>query len=335
MVPASLAVDGSMKRRSFIGFVAGSVAWPAIGRGQQAPSPRRIGFLLVGLTAESKQARSFRYGMRDAGYVEGRNIVIEWRVAAGDYNQVPELVADLVRSKVEVIVVDSTVATDVAMRTTTIPIVMALVVDPVGSGLVNSLAKPGGLATGLSMMTTELNPKRLELLKEVVPRLARVAVLWNPDHPFHSKVVANLKQIAPSLSIELSFASVRTPDQFNAAFSEAVAAKAEALYVVEDPIFFSHRTELLERAEKSRLSTIHELRRWPEQGAVMSYGPDLHDLFYRSASYVDRILKGAKPADLPVEQPTKFELVINLRTAKALGLMIPPALLTRADEVIE
>ena len=216
------------------------MAWPTAGQGQPAPSPRRIGFLLVGLTVESKQARSFRYGMRDAGYVEGRNIVIEWRVADGDYNRVPELVADLVRSKVEVIVVDSTVATNIAMRTTTIPIVMALVVDSVGSGLVTSLAQPGGLVTGLSMMTTELNVKRLELLKEVVPRLARVAVLWNPDHPFHSKVVTNLKEVAPSLSIELSFANVRTPDQFNAAFSMAVAAKSEALYVVEDPIFFAH-----------------------------------------------------------------------------------------------
>src|SRR5262245_5130602 len=329
------SVDGSMKRRSFIGFLAGAMAWPTAGQGQQAPSPRRIGFLLVGLTVESKQARSFRYGMRDAGYVEGRNIVIEWRVADGDYNRVPELVADLVRSKVEVIVVDSTVATNIAMRTTTIPIVMALVVDPVGSGLVTSLAQPGGLVTGLSMMTTELNVKRLELLKEVVPRLARVAVLWNPDHPFHSKVVTNLKEVAPSLSIELSFANVRTPDQFNAAFSMAVAAKSEALYVVEDPIFFAHRTALLELAAKAQLSTIHELRRWPEQGALMSYGPDLHDLFYRSASYVDRILKGAKPANLPVEQPTKFELVINFRTAKSLGLTLPPALLTRADEVIE
>jgi putative ABC transport system substrate-binding protein len=268
-------------------------------------------------------------------YVEGRNISIEWRVAEGDYNRVPELIADLVRSKVDIIVVDSTVATEVAMRTTTIPIVMALVVDPVGSGLVKSLAQPGGLVTGLSMMTTELNVKRLELLKEVVPRLARLAVLWNPDHPFHSKVVANLKQIAPSLSVELSFANARTPDQFTSAFAEAAAAKAEALYVVEDPIFFAHGTALLDLASKARLPTMHELRRWPEHGALMSYGPDLHDLFYRSASYVDRILKGAKPADLPVEQPTKFELVLNFRTAKALGISVPDTLLARADEVIE
>jgi putative ABC transport system substrate-binding protein len=261
--------------------------------------------------------------------------VIEWRAANGDYDRVPELVADLVRNKVEVIVVDSTVATQVAMRTTKIPVVMALVVDPVGSGLVKSVAEPGGLVTGLSMMTTELNAKRLEMLKEVVPRLGRVGVLWNPDHPFHAKVVADLKLIAPSLSIDLSFASVRTPDQFATAFSEVGRAQAEALYVVEDPIFFAHRATLLDLASKARLPTIHELRRWPEQGALMSYGPDLHDLFYRAASYVDRILKGAKPADLPVEQPTKFELAINLKTATAVGITVPPALLARADEVIE
>ena len=268
-----LSVGGSMKRRSFFGFLSGAMAWPAVGQGQQAPSPRRIGFLLVGLTVESKQARSFRYGMRDAGYVEGRNIVIEWRVADGDYKRVPELVADLVRSKVEVLVVDSTVAANIAMRTTTIPIVMALVVDPVGSGLVTSLAQPGGLVTGLSMMTTELNVKRLELLKEVVPGLARVAVLWNPDHPFHAQVTTDLKKVAPSLSIELSFANLRTPDQFSAAFSMAVAAKSEALYVVEDPIFFAHRTALLELAAKANLATIHELRRWPDQGTLMPTVP--------------------------------------------------------------
>ena len=201
---------------------------------------------------------------------------------------------------------------------------MALVVDPVGSGLVKSLAQPGGLVTGLSMMTTELNAKRLQTLKEIVPQLSRVGVLWNPDHPFHAKVVEDLKLIGPSLSIDLSFAGIRTPDQFAAAFSEVGQAQAQALYVVEDPIFFAHRTAFLDLASKARLATIHELRRWPEHGALISYGPDLHDLFYRAASYVDRILKGAKPADLPVEQPTKFELAINVKTAKTLGLTVPP-----------
>ena len=325
-----------MRRREFIGLVgAAATAWPLCVRAQQAAAPRRIGFLLVGLSTQSKQAQHFRQGMRDAGYSEGRNVVIEWREAKGDYDRVSELVADLVRNKVELIVVDSTVATQVAMRNTTIPVVMALVVDPVGSGLVKSLAQPGGLVTGLSMMTTELNAKRLEMLKEVVPRLGRVGVLWNPDHPFHAKVVADLKLIAPSLSIELSLASVRTPDQFSAAFSAVGQAHAQALYVVEDPIIFAHRSAFLDLASKARLATIHELRRWPEHGALMSYGPDLHDLFYRAASYVDRILKGVKPVDLPVEQPTKFELAINVKTAKTLGLTVPASLLARADEVIE
>jgi len=240
-----------------------------------------------------------------------------------------------VRHRVDVIVLDSTVATQVAMRSTsTIPIVMALVVDPVGSGLVQSLPHPGGNVTGLSMMTTELNGKRLQLLKEVVPRLARVAVLWNPDHPFHSKVVEDLKVIGPSLSLGLSFVGVRTAEQFPRGFSDIGRAHAQALYVVDDPIFFAHRVLLLQLALKARLPSIHELRRWPVEGSLMSYGPDLYDLFRRAATYVDRIFKGAQPIDLPVEQPTKFELVINVSTAKALRLTIPPSLLARADQVV-
>lgn len=185
------------------------------------------------------------------------------------------------------------------------------------------------------MMATELYPKRLQLLKEINPQLARAAVLWNPDHPFHAKAAEELKAIAPSLSIELSFSGVRTPEQFGAAFSDVARANAQALYVVEDPIFFAHREALLKLASTARLPTIHELARWPEANALVSYGPDLNDLFRRAAFYVARILKGAKPADLPVEQPTKFELVINLKTAKALGLEIPPTLLALTDDVIE
>jgi putative tryptophan/tyrosine transport system substrate-binding protein len=235
-----------------------------------------------------------------------------------------------------VIVQDSTVGTEVTKRaTSTIPIVMALVLDPVGSGLVKSLAYPGANVTGLSMMATELYPKRLQLLKEINPQLVRAAVLWNPDHPFHAKAAEELKAIAPSLSIELTFVGVRTPEQFNSAFSDVNRANVQALYVVEDPIFFAHRMALLSLASAARLPTIHELARWPEASALMSYGPDLNDLFRRAAYYVARILKGAKPADLPVEQPTKFELVINLKTAKMLGLEIPPTLLALTDEVIE
>jgi putative ABC transport system substrate-binding protein len=324
-------------RREVVTLVGGAaVAWPIAAQAQQGASPRRIGVLLVGLSPESKQAKHFRLGLRDAGYSEGRDVVIEWRSANGDYDRVPALIADLVQSKVDVIVQDSTVGTELTKRATpTIPIVMALVLDPVGSGLVKSLAYPGANVTGLSMMATELYPKRLQLLKEINPQLVRAAVLWNPDHPFHAKAAEELKAIAPSLSIELSFVSVRTPEQFGEAFSAVTRANAQALYVVEDPIFFAHRTALLELASTARLPTIHELARWPEASALMSYGPDLNDLFRRAAFFAARILKGAKPADLPVEQPTKFELVINLKTAKALGLEIPPTLLALTDEVIE
>ena len=327
-----------LKRREFITLLGGAAAaWPLPAAAQQqVTSPRRIGVLLVGLSPESKEAKQFRLGLRDAGYSEGRDVVIEWRSANGDYDRVPELVADLIHNKMDVIVQDSTIGTDVTKRaTSTVPIVMALVLDPIGSGLVGNLAHPVGNVTGLSMMATELYPKRLQLLKEVNPQLTRVAVFWNPDHPFHAKAVEILKAIAPSLSLELSFMGVRTPEQFGPAFSDVSSAKAQALYVVEDPIFFAHRMPLLRLASSARLPTIHETRRFPEAGALMSYGPDLYDLFRRAAIYVDRILKGAKPADLPVGQPTKFELVINLKTAKALGLEIPDRLLALSDEVIE
>jgi putative ABC transport system substrate-binding protein len=185
------------------------------------------------------------------------------------------------------------------------------------------------------MTTVDLNSKRLQLLKEVDPQLTRAAVMWNPDHPPHARAVEDLKSMAPALSIELNFVAVRTPEQLDRAFSEISRAKAQALYVIEDPIFFAHRVSILKLAATAGLPTMHDLRRWPEQGALMSYGPDVYDLFRRSANYVDRILKGAKPADLPVEQPTKFELVINLNTAKALGLEVPLTLLQLADEVIE
>jgi putative ABC transport system substrate-binding protein len=325
-----------MRRRKFIKLIGGAATWPLAARAQEATSPKRIGFLLVGLSPESKEVQVFRQELRKAGYFEGRNLVIEWRSANGDYDRVPALVADLIRSNVDVIVEDSTIGTQVAKRaTSTIPIVMALVLDPIGSGLVESLTHPGGNITGLSMMAMELYPKRLQLLKEVNPQLTRAAVWWNPDHPFHAKAVEEIKAAAPSLSIELSFAAVRKPEQFAPAFSDLTRANAQAFYVVDDPIFFAHRGILLQLASTARLPTIYETRRYPEAGGLISYGPDLHDLFRRAAIYVNRILKGAKPADLPVEQPTKFELVINLGTAKALGLTIPDKLLALADDVIE
>jgi putative ABC transport system substrate-binding protein len=302
---------------------------------QQPASPRRIGVLLVGPSPDSKEAQAFRQGLRDAGYAEGRDVVIEWRSANGDYDQVPRLVADLVQRKVDVIVLETTVAARAVKRaTSTIPIVMALVADPVASGLVTSFAHPGGNITGLSTMSTELSAKRLQLLKEAMPRVGRVAVLSNPDTPFHRKVVENLKAAAPSLSIELSFVGVRTPDEMGPAFSAMTRARAEALYVIGDPFFLSQRTTILKLASGARLPVITVGRQFPDAGALMSYGANLSDVFRRAAGYVDKILKGAKPGDLPIEQPTKFELVVNLKAAKALGITIPESILLQADEVI-
>jgi putative ABC transport system substrate-binding protein len=302
---------------------------------QQPATPRRIGILLVGFSLESKEAQAFRQGLRDAGYAEGRDVVIEWRSASGDYDRVPELVDDLVQRKVDVIVADSTNAALAAKRaTSTIPIVMAVVADPVGSGLVTNLAHPGGNVTGVSVMLVQLSAKRLELLKETIPRLTRVAVLWNPGAPRNTNVVEELKAAAPSLSITLNIAGVRTPEQFGPAFSAISRARAQALYVIGDALFFAHRATLLKLASKARLPTIYAARGMVDAGGLMSYGPNFGDLFRRSAGYVDKIFKGAKPGDLPVEQPTKFELVVNLKTAKALGITIPQSILVRADEVI-
>jgi putative ABC transport system substrate-binding protein len=302
---------------------------------QQQTAPRRIGVILVGYLPESKQAQEFRQGLKDAGYVEGRDVVIEWRSASGDYDRVKGLVADLVQRQVEVIVVENTFAAITTQRaTSSIPIVMAIVADPVGTGLIASLAHPGGNITGLSMMLTDISTKRLQLLKEVLPQATRVAVLSNPTVSWHAKIIEDLKAAAPSLSIELSFAAVRKAEDIGPAFSAFNRARAQALYVTEDPLLLVHRPMLFKLASNARLPTIHGNRQYVEAGGLMSYGPSYGDLFRRSAGYVDKILKGAKPAELPVEQPTKFDLVVNLKTAKALGITIPQSILLQADEVV-
>ena len=302
---------------------------------QQSAALRRIGILLVASSPESKYAQAFIQGLRDAGYAEGHDVVIEWLYANGVYDRIPGLVADLIQRKVEVIVVETTVAAQAVKRaTSSIPIVMALVGDPVGSGLVASLAQPGGNVTGLSSMMADISAKRLQLLKEALPRVTRVAVLWNPETPWHAKVVQDLKAVAPSLRIELSFVAARTPEQFIPAFSAVRQARAQALYVIEDPVFYKHRMTLVELASKARLPIIYWEKEFAQAGGLMSYGANYSDLMRRSVWYVDKILKGVKPADLPIEQPTKFEFVVNLRAAKALGLTIPESILVRADEVI-
>jgi putative ABC transport system substrate-binding protein len=308
---------------------------PGAAHAQQPVAPRHIGVLLVISSPESKDVQQFRQGLSDAGYTEGRDVVIEWRSADGAYNRAPALAADLIQRKVDVIVVESTPAAHAVKRaTSTIPIVMTLVSDPVASGLVANLARPGGNVTGLSLMSTELNAKRLQLLKEAIPGLTRVAVLWNPDASWQTRQVENLRAVASSLSIELSVVGARTTGEVSAAFSAANRARAQALHVIGGSPFWTHRATLVKLASKARVPLSAWSREFAEEGALMSYGPNLGDLYRRSAGYVDKILKGANPADLPIEQPTKFELVVNLKTAKALGLTIPESILLRTDEVI-
>ena len=325
-----------MDRRVFIAVVGGSiVATPLAAKAQPAPSPRRVGVLLALLSPDSKEAQAFRQGLRDAGYTEHRDVTIEWRWANGDYARLPKLAAELVERKVDVIVADITVATQEAKRaTSTIPIVMAVVADPVGSGLVPNLARPGGNVTGLSIMLAELSVKRLQLLKETIPTLTRVGVVWNPATPWRTKTVENLKGGARTLGVELSFVTVRAPEEIGPAVGALSRAHAQAVFVVDGPPIFTHRTTFLRLASQARLPVISGERQYTDEGGLISFGPNYEDQLLRSALYVDKILKGAKPGGLPVEQPTKFTLVINLKTAKALGLTIPQSLLLRADHVI-
>ena len=308
----------------------------AAGAQQGATSPRRVGVLLVLLSPAGKEAQAFRQGLRDAGYAEGRDVLIEWRSANGDYARLPQLAADLIERKVDVIVADTTQATQAAQHaSSSIPIVMAIVADPVGSGVVANLSRPGGNITGLSIMLAELSAKRLQLLKEALPSLTRVSALWNPPTQYHAKAIENLKAAAPSLGIELSVVSARTPEEIGLAFEAANRAGAQALYVIDCPPFFTHRATLLKLAAKARLGVISGERPYADEGGLISYGPSYEDQLRRSAAYVDKILKGAKPGDLPVEQPTKFDLVVNLKTARTLGLTIPPSVLLQATQLIE
>jgi putative tryptophan/tyrosine transport system substrate-binding protein len=305
------------------------------GNAAESAAPRRIGVLLVAWSLDSNEAQAFRRGLREAGYVEGRDVVIEWRSANGDYERVPELAADLVQIKVDVIVSDSTIGTRALKRATSIiPIVMATVADPVGSGFVSSLARPGGNITGLSTMIAELSAKRLQLLTEAVPSIVRVAVVWNPDTPYSHKVIEELKAAAPSLSIELSLVSWRLPEDLENVFGAVARAHAQALYILGDAMFIAHRKALIRMSAKARLPTVYGYSVYVNDGGLMSYGPNFEDMFRRSAGYVHNILKGANPNTLPIEQASKFELVVNLKAAKALGITIPQSILLRADEVI-
>jgi len=331
--------DRMIDRRTWLLGSLGLFAAPLVAEAQSPARVFRIG-LLGGSSPTSPEAShvwaGFFQGLRELGYLEGQNVVIEGRYYGDSIERLPALAADLVRLPVDVIVAGAPPAPETAKRaTSTIPIVMANHSDPVGTGLVASLARPGGNVTGLSLVAPELRVKQLQLLKEAVPRLMRVAVLSNPAIPFHARDLKDLEVAARSLKVRLQVVESRAPSDFTEAFSVATKGRAGALIILSGSMFFAHRARLAELAAKSRLPSMSLLREYAEAGGLMTYGADVRDSFRRAAGYVDRILKGAKPGDLPIEQPTKFELVINLKAAKALGLMIPPSVLLRADHVIE
>jgi ABC-type uncharacterized transport system substrate-binding protein len=279
---------------------------------------------------------AFSDGLREWGWVEGKNVVFENRNAEDRLERLPELAADLVRLKVDVIVAAGTLAPLAAKQATaTIPIVMTTAGDPLGTGLVASLARPGGNVTGLSLMVPDLGAKRLELLKELLPRLSRVAVLWNAANPYSALVYKETQAGGRTLGIDVQSLNVRGPDDFDGAFEAARRLRPDALITVEDPLTGSYRKHIADFAAGQQLPSLHGIREFVAAGGLISYGANLADLSRRAAYYVDKIFKGAKPADLPVQQPTKFEMVINAQTARMLGLTVPPTLLARADEVIE
>lgn len=311
---------------------------PLTSTAQPAAKVPRLGLLIPGSSSDfAPRIDAFRHGLGDLGYVEGRNITIEYRFAEGQADRLPALVADLVRLQVDVMVIDGTVAIQAAQHaTTTIPIVMAVGGgDPVGVGLVASLARPGGNITGLSMMLPEVSGKRLEFLQEAVPTLSRVAVLWNPDVRGSTFAFKETQTAAHALGLQLQSLGVRSPDEFAQAFAAMTREHADALVVLSNELFFGHRSQLAELTLRHRLPAMFHLREYAEAGGLMAYGVDAADMYRRAATYVDKILKGAMPADLPVEQPVKFVLVINLKAAKALGITMPPSLLLLADEVIQ
>jgi putative ABC transport system substrate-binding protein len=325
-----------LDRRAFIGIVAGSLAAPLAAEAQ--PRPARVArvALLDGGNLESQLWQATRDGLRELGYVEGQNLIIEFRSADGHFDRVPELLAELIRLRVDVIVtIGDPVVSAAKQATSTIPIVMAGAGDPVGRGFVASLARPGGNITGVSNLAVALTGKWLELAKEVVPRISRVAILRNGGNPTHALFWAEAQTSAHGMALTVNSVEVRSPSEFEPAFTSMAQAGVGAVVVLADPMLGSHRMRLAELSAKYRLPSISPFREAAESGGLISYGPSLRANFRRAATYVDQILKGAKPGDLPIQQPTTFELVINLKTAKALGLTIPPSLLQRADEVIQ
>jgi putative tryptophan/tyrosine transport system substrate-binding protein len=326
-----------MRRREFIGLVGGAMtAWPLVARAQQT-KVYKIGWFGAGTaTPVPRVPAAFSEALRELGWIEGKNILFEYRYADNRLERLPELAAELVRLHVDVIVAAGTLAPLAAKQaTSTIPIVMTSAGDPIGSGLVANLARPGGNVTGLSLMSPDLGAKRLQMLKELLPGLTRVAVLWNAANVASERVFRETEGAARILGIEVYSVEVRSPTDLDNAYEAVTRQLPDALITVADPLIMTHRNQIAEFAVKKRLPSMSAFRVLADAGALMTYGADLNDLLRRAASYMDKVLKGANPADMAIEQPTKFELVINLKTAKTLGVTIPPALLARADEVIE
>ena len=322
-----------------VSLAVGLLVAPLAPNAQQPGKVFRIGILSNVPLSDPEGARvwgALTQGLRELGYVEGQNITIEHRSSEGKYERLPELAAELVRLKIDVIVAPATQNVLVAKQATrTIPIVMAGAGDPVGAGLVASLARPGGNVTGLSMLGFEIVGKQFALLKEIVPKISRVAVLGNPANQVYPSWLKEVKVAARALGVQLQILEARGPDDFEAAFAAMNRERADALFPLGDGMAILHRARIVERAAKHRLPAMYPVREFGDAGGLVVYGASMRDSFRRAATYVDKILKGAKPGDLPVEQPTKFELIINLKTAKALGLTIPPSVLTRADEVLQ
>jgi putative ABC transport system substrate-binding protein len=328
-----------MRRREFITLLGGAAGWPLAARAQQVGKVPRIGYLSPGSASPGPLAYhdEFQRGLRELGYVEGRNIVIDYRFAEGKFDRLDQLAAELVRLNVNIIVSVVTQASLAAKNaTSTIPIVIVSVADPVGAGLVASLARPGANVTGNSAMTNEVIGKSLALLKQTVPIVSPVAVLWNPNNvTYQGQILRETEMAAGKLGVELQTFGVRAPDEFDPTFAAITSARAASLLVLPDPLFSAYTARIADLADKSRLPAMYGLKEDVAAGGLMAYGPKYADLYWRAASYVDKILKGAKPADLPVEQPTKFEFIINLKTARTLGITIPAGILAIADEVIE
>jgi putative ABC transport system substrate-binding protein len=318
-----------------ITLVLGILAGPPVADAQRPPTVPRIGFLSVH-AGPSPRLEAFQQGLRELGYVEGRNIGLEYRWAAGSYDRLPDLAAELVRLKVDIIVAGGTPAAQAAKNaTSTIPIVFVELGDPVESGLVASFGRPGGNLTGLSILAPELSGKRLEVLTEVVPGVTHVAALANPANPAVLPQVKETQVAARALGVQLQLLEARDPHELDNAFSAMTRERPEALIVVPDGLLYTHRNRIADFAVKSRLPVLYPNSLFMDSGALISYGPSHADQYRRAATYVDKILKGDRPADLPVEQPMKFELVLNLKTAKALGITMPPSLLLLANEVIQ